>query len=167
MQLPWLAHSEVMRAFREQVGWHRLSWVEFFRTGKADHPPDRAAPLNVPVMDTSAASQRTGWPVHKHSDPSASDPSDGAISAASSAGLPVPPAPLVQPLYISKLNTVFQLALIAGCIGKSWFGWPTQDLLIAGGCITGLTTLASFAAYVHVYRQGKLTSGQSSRRGAV
>lgn len=71
---------------------------------------------------------------------------------------PVPPAPLVKPLYISKVNTVFQLALISGCIAQSWWGWPPQELLYAWGGLTGATTLASFTAYVNVYRQGKAVS---------
>lgn len=67
----------------------------------------------------------------------------------------MPAAQLVQPLYISKVNTVFQLVLISGCIAQSWWGWPPQDVLIAWGGLTGATTLASFAAYVQVYRKGK------------
>ena len=67
-----------------------------------------------------------------------------------------PPAPFVQPLYISKVNTVFQLGLIASCIGQSWYGWPPHELLLALGGVTGLTTVASFAAYVRAYRRGKL-----------
>lgn len=71
-------------------------------------------------------------------------------------GYIVPPAEFVQPLYISKLNTVFQLCLIAGCISHSWYGWPTEDVLWGLGGITALATLGSFAAYVQVYRRGNM-----------
>ena len=68
----------------------------------------------------------------------------------------VPPAAFVQPLYISKVNTVLQLGLIAGCIGQSWYGWPTTEALWALGGLTGLTTVGSFGAYVKAYWQGRL-----------
>ena len=68
----------------------------------------------------------------------------------------MPPAEFVQPLYISKLNTVFQLALIGGCITHSWYGWPSEQVLWGLGGVTALATLASFAAYVQVYRQGAM-----------
>ena len=77
-------------------------------------------------------------------------------SAASDAESTVPPAELVQPLLISKLNTVFQLALIAGCISHSWYSWPSENILWGLGGVTAFATIASFAAYVQVYRRGAI-----------
>ena len=70
----------------------------------------------------------------------------------------VPPAETVQPLLISKLNTVLQLGLIAGCISHSWYDWPTESALWGLSGATAGATLASFAAYVQVYRRGQTRS---------
>lgn len=80
----------------------------------------------------------------------------GNVKDESDASSRVPPAPFVQPLYISKVNTVLQLGLIVGCIGRSWYGWPSMDELYLLGGLTGLTTVGSFAAYVWAYRRGKI-----------
>lgn len=69
----------------------------------------------------------------------------GAVSKKS------PPAVFVQPLYISKVNTCFQLLLIGGCLTSSWYAWPPQEALFALGVVTGGTTLASCGAYVRAY----------------
>ena len=67
-----------------------------------------------------------------------------------------PPAVFVQPLYISKVNTCFQLLLVSSCLGSSWYGWPPQEAILALGAITGGTTLASCAAYVRAYLKGAI-----------
>ena len=68
----------------------------------------------------------------------------------------VQPAAFVQPLYISKVNTCFQLLLVGGCLTSSWYAWPPQEVLFSIGVITGGTTLASTAAYARAYMQGKI-----------
>ena len=73
----------------------------------------------------------------------------------------VEPAPFVQPLYISKINTVAQLSLVAGCITSSWYGWPPEAALWGLGGITGGLTFASGLAYWQQYRSGM---NQSSRK---
>lgn len=67
-----------------------------------------------------------------------------------------PPAVFVQPLYISKVNTCFQLLLVSSCLSSSWYGWPPQEAILALGAITGGTTLASCAAYVRAYLNGTI-----------
>lgn len=74
----------------------------------------------------------------------------GAVSEKS------PPAVFVQPLYISKVNTCFQLLLIGGCLTSSWYAWPPQEALFALGVVTGGTTLASCGAYVRAYLNGTI-----------
>ncbi|KAK9836085.1 hypothetical protein WJX81_000056 [Elliptochloris bilobata] len=68
----------------------------------------------------------------------------------------VPPAPFVRPLLVSKANTVLQLGLVAGCVARSWYGWPPEQALWALGAATGVTTVASCAAYVRAYLNGTL-----------
>lgn len=63
----------------------------------------------------------------------------------------IPPAAFVQPLYISKVNTCFQLLLVSGCLSSSWYAWPTQETILVLGLVTGGTTLASCIAYVRVF----------------
>jgi len=64
------------------------------------------------------------------------------------------PAPFVKPLYISKVNTVAQISLIAGCITSAWWGWPPEEVLLGLGGTTGVLTLASGAAYMRQHRKG-------------
>lgn len=86
-------------------------------------------------------------------------------------GSPAPAAPLVQPLYISKVNTVFQLGLVGTCILHSWLGWPGEGAVWAASALTAGTTAASCAAYFQAYRQGRVLTpavpggGSSSRAG--
>ena len=67
-----------------------------------------------------------------------------------------PPVVFMQPLYISKVNTCFQLLLVGGCLTSSWYSWPPQEALHALGLVTGATTLASCAAYIVAYLKGTL-----------
>ncbi|DBB04287.1 TPA: hypothetical protein ACH3X1_012784 [Trebouxia sp. C0004] len=67
-----------------------------------------------------------------------------------------PPAVFVQPLYISKVNTCFQLLLVGGCLTSSWYAWPPQEALTALGVATGGTTLASCGAYARAYMNGTI-----------
>ena len=124
-----------------QVGRKGVGWAEFFRLG-------RGVASSGDVSAQAMANSNNG-------------PQKEQNESAGSADSPVPavaPAAFVQPLYISKVNTVFQLCLIAGCIGHSWYGWPPEDLLWALGGLTAFTTVGSFAAYLRAYRQGKLLS---------
>lgn len=67
--------------------------------------------------------------------------------------LDAPAAEAVQPVLISKLNTGLQLALVAVCIGNSWYGWPSSEAVWwVTGC-TGLTTAASGGAYAWLMLQ--------------
>ncbi len=138
-----------------QLGWRRVSMAEFFRTTAAESETPAAGaglarPQRQDTLPASPEAAREGLigeaaESHVRSANSGSDASSG-----------VPPAPFVQPLYISKVNTVLQLGLIVGCIAQSWYGWPSTDELYVLGGLTGLTTVGSFAAYVFAYRRGKL-----------
>lgn len=79
-------------------------------------------------------------------------PEAGRASASGKA----PPAVFVQPLYISKVNTCFQLLLVSGCLTSSWYAWPPQEALAAMGVATGGTTLASCGAYARAYLSGTI-----------
>lgn len=114
-----------------------MGWAEFFRVSPSQLSPQADA------AQAGAESSRSAQDIHED------------VKPKDSSAAPVAPAAFVQPLYISKVNTVFQLCLIAGCIGNSWYGWPPEDMLWVLGGITGVTTLGSFAAYIRVYRQGK------------
>ena len=73
----------------------------------------------------------------------------------SSSGKAVPskPAPFVQPLYVSKLNTVAQILLVASCITASSHAWPPQEVILGLGGVTGGLTIASGLAYWQKHRQ--------------
>jgi cardiolipin synthase len=54
----------------------------------------------------------------------------------------------VEPLFISKVNTVFQLTLVAGAILQPEFGNPdTQTWITYLSWLVASTTMASTAAY--------------------
>lgn len=158
------------RAFSMQIGWRRVGWAEFFRTAptlpetgaegeglqsrsQRSHVSSHAEQLHQqrPHIEGSAAQQDGQMGQCAESASTAS-----SAHSTSRQDFVVPPAELIQPLYISKLNTVFQLGLIAGCISHSWYGWPSEQLLWGLGGTTALATVASFAAYVQVYRRGAM-----------
>jgi len=67
------------------------------------------------------------------------------------------PAPKVEPLYISKVNTVLQITLISSCLTDAWLGWPGSDInTYALGPATAFTTVWSCLAYIHAYRKGTI-----------
>lgn len=69
-----------------------------------------------------------------------------------------PAAPKVEPLYISKVNTVFQLTLISSCLTDAWIGWPGPEITLGIlGPTTALTTIWSFVAYLYAYKTGKIS----------
>ena len=157
-----------------------MGWAEFFRTaptlpGAAPRMVGTAAEEKKPLsqFSRSSASQPAASTEHaqqqqsqgvnpaseekgKRTETAESLGSGPAIHSAAGEDFVVPPAGFIQPLYISKVNTVFQLGLIAGCILHSWYGWPSEEVLWGLGGVTAVATLASFAAYVQVYRRGAM-----------
>jgi cardiolipin synthase len=61
----------------------------------------------------------------------------------------------IRPLYVSKLNTVFQITLIAGTLLQGGFGLPIPWLIPVLIWVVAGTTLASGAAYVWVTARGE------------
>ncbi|GAX74686.1 hypothetical protein CEUSTIGMA_g2134.t1 [Chlamydomonas eustigma] len=57
--------------------------------------------------------------------------------------------PLMKPLFVSKANTVLQLTLVAGYLGKGWVDWPDADALQVMAVATAMTTALSSLAYAH------------------
>lgn len=69
-----------------------------------------------------------------------------------------PAAPKVEPLYISKVNTVFQLTLISSCLTDAWIGWPGPEITLGIlGPTTAMTTIWSFVAYIYAYKTGRIS----------
>eukprot|EP00798_Chlamydomonas_sp_ICE-L_P023713 gene23713-9256_t len=64
--------------------------------------------------------------------------------------------PIMQPIMISKVNTVLQLALLSGCLSKAWLGWPDSDVLTVLEYSTAATTVLSTVIYAKKYASGKL-----------
>lgn len=62
---------------------------------------------------------------------------------------------MIRPLYVSKLNTVFQIVLVAASLLITGFGLAAPDLLDALTWAVGITTLASGAAYVWTTVRGR------------
>ena len=60
-----------------------------------------------------------------------------------------PGVPFMRPLLISKVNTVFQITLLSGCMGRAWVEWPDPESLVALEVVTAGTTAASCAAYAY------------------
>lgn len=56
--------------------------------------------------------------------------------------------PAIQPILLSKANTVLQIVLAAAALGMAGFGWMSAPLLAALIWATAATTLASGAVYV-------------------
>jgi cardiolipin synthase len=61
----------------------------------------------------------------------------------------------IRPLYISKLNTVMQIVLIAVCLLQGGFGLGIPGLTTVMTWCVAATTLASGAAYVWNTARGK------------
>lgn len=158
-----------------QIGWRKVGWAEFFRTAPSgiltgqqasfaeqdasqDSANQQAAAsrINIEQQLSEANVQASQSEAYReqHADADTGTAS-GALDKSNKA-YAVPPAEFVKPLYISKVNTVSQLGLIAGCISHSWYGWPAEEALWGLGGVTAVATLASFAAYVQVYRRGSM-----------
>lgn len=166
-------HLSELRGCLLQIGWRRVGWAEFFRTApslpsaagtasdaeKPESPRNHTAELRI----WSSEQRVAGLAPPEGSERAKSERSDSKAAGASTSSEPagdnaLPPAEFVQPLLISKLNTVLQLGLIAGCISHSWYDWPTDSALWGLGGVTAGATLASFAAYVQVYGRGQTRS---------
>jgi cardiolipin synthase len=61
----------------------------------------------------------------------------------------------IRPLYISKLNTVMQILLIAACLLQGGFGLGIPHLLEVMTWCVAVTTLASGTAYVRNTARGE------------
>lgn len=71
-------------------------------------------------------------------------------------------APKAEPLYISKVNTVVQIALVSSCLADSWIGWPGSSFITnILEPATAITTAWSFAAYIHAYTSGQILLSHS------
>ncbi|KAL4853004.1 Cardiolipin synthase (CMP-forming) [Chlorella vulgaris] len=127
--------SFVCAARVKSLGPSWPGWAEFFRVQPAAAP---AAPASDPRHPSSA-------------------PGGGAAAAVGGGGgTPAPAAPLVKPLYVSKVNTVFQLGLVGACMLKAWLGWPGEEVVWAASGLTAGTTVWSSWAYLRAYQQNKL-----------
>ena len=67
-----------------------------------------------------------------------------------------PVAPMVKPIFLSKLNTVFQIGLVVSAISHGAMAWPDQQWVVGLGYITAATTVASGAIYVRMYFKGQM-----------
>lgn len=144
--------------------------TEFFRTVD----PKQSAP---PAAD----GRSEGMPVAPSPDAAAGNEgkaagSDGGLQQDSSSqaqaegpagGGAAPGMPVMQPLMISKVNTVLQLALVSACMTHHWFTLPAADAVAAVEYLTAATTLASFAAYGYKFSAGTLLiAGQQPKTAA-
>jgi cardiolipin synthase len=62
---------------------------------------------------------------------------------------------IIRPLYISKLNTMFQIMLVAAILLKAGFGFSMPWVCEAMIWVVAATTLASGGAYVWVTARGR------------
>lgn len=120
-------------------------WQEFFRTTSIEEDSEKKPTENKPSgnldKDKGQQHSRTLQEADKLTEKSRS----------------TSPASFVQPLYISKVNTVAQILLVAGCITSTSYGWPSQEVILSLGGITAGLTVASGIAYL---REHKSKSGQ-------
>ena len=128
----------------QSLGWRWPGAAEFFRLGP------------VSAAGSSSSSSSSGDTA------AAAAAHDSGGGGASDGRAPTAPAPLVQPLFISKVNTVVQLVLVGTCISDAWLGWPGQAGVWAAAGAASVTTLWSCAAYVAAYRAGRLLTAGTS-----
>lgn len=72
------------------------------------------------------------------------------------AGAGVAAARRVQPILISKVNTVLQFVLVGSCVSARVLGWPPPGVTDAVTAATVTTTVFSGLEYFRLYRAGKL-----------
>lgn len=119
------------------LDWKWPGWQEFFRTtsqdvqkgsnvGEKHFPDSKGSVVRGEGEETSSSSEK--------------------------GGIASQPAAFVQPLYISKVNTVAQIMLIGGCITSTSLGWPPYEAVLGLGGLTGILTLASGFAYLRKHK---------------
>jgi phosphatidylglycerophosphate synthase len=129
-----VAGSFALRAKRFGYRWPGGGYKEFFNLQSSDDDPPQTPSTNHSSL-SSKESPRT--------------PSNG-----SSSPLKTRPA---APLFVSKVNTVAQLALVSSALTHAWVGWPPHELVThILGPLTAGTTVLSGLAYVQAYRQGRV-----------
>ena len=160
-----VAGAFVARA--KSLGWRWPGLSEFFRVG----PPPAAGTGgegSIAAVDAAAAADGAAGPgprqEQQQSGAVAGVPGgSGHAAAAPSSGAHAHAAPLVKPLYISKVNTCFQLGLVGACIGHAWLGVPSEAWIWGGSVLTAGTTVASCLAYFKAYRDGKVLAPGGGR----
>lgn len=156
------------------LGWKWPGLAEFFRVASSPSSPaatQTATPQQPPSTADSAQPGSTDMVeiqdarhASKESNTVAVNPegalpqgsNESQVEQAAMSKSSIPPAVFVQPLYISKVNTCFQLLLVGGCLSSSWYAWPPQEAILVLGIATGGLTLASCAAYVSVFFKGSI-----------
>ena len=123
------------------VGWRWPGFAQFFRLPTDTQDSNEMQPQDQESMRSSHAAPGSALPQHGSGQPSAEA---------------VPPAPFVEPLYISKVNTVLQLAYVTVCMSSAWCGWPDETAALALGCSAGVTTVVSGVMYVRAYLAGQV-----------
>ncbi|KAL4433869.1 hypothetical protein ABPG75_000310 [Micractinium tetrahymenae] len=150
----------------KSLGWRWPGAAEFFRVGSSGAGGALGA---LPAAgDESSSSSSSGSSSGREAGGEGHAGSSGGRGGGSGGSSPAPAAPLVQPLYISKVNTVFQLGLVGTCILHSWLGWPGEGALWAASALTAGTTVWSCAAYFRAYRKGRvLAPATAGSRGSA
>ena len=174
-----VAGAFVARA--KSLGWRWPGLGEFFRVGPPPAAAAGAAAPSGPAAGGAAghAEPAAGGAAGQHLQAAAAGGAAGQhlqaaaaggaaaqqphAAAAGSGGAPAHAAPLVKPLFISKVNTCFQLGLVGACIGHSWLGVPGEAWIWAGSYLTAGTTLASSVAYLTAYLDGKVLAPTAGR----
>jgi hypothetical protein len=141
--------------------WRWPGAQEFFRIVPPQPGPDAAGGNAAAAAASRAAPSAAPHPGAARGGGAGRD--DAAAAAAAGGGGPAPVAPLVQPLLSSKVNTGLQLALVGGCMGTAWVGWPGPEAVWGLGAATAGTTLWTCAAYARAYQRGELLAAGAGR----
>lgn len=150
-----VAGAFVARA--KSLGWRWPGLGEFFRVG----PPPAAASDAAGAAGTAEAAE--GAAQQPPAAAAAAAPVGSEAREAPGGGAHAHAAPLVKPLYISKVNTCFQLGLVGACVGHAWLGVPSEAWVWGGSVLTAGTTVASCLAYFKAYRDGKVLAPAGGR----
>lgn len=121
------------------LGWRWPGYREFFRVspaGTSPPSPDRPAPVG-------------------------DAPGPGESAESGEAAKVVQPAPFVQPIFISKLNTVLQMSLVGGHMAQEVWGGIPEVALTGLAAVTVGTTVASCAAYIRAFLNGRILTPPS------
>jgi hypothetical protein len=146
-----LVNGAVAERFRS-IGWRWPGISEFLRVSPAETPNTPGSTPVAPHLHTDRTQSQEGMKE------GSTGLGDGAGEGEDGARLPVqavPPAQLVQPSMISKLNTVLQFGLVGGCLTHSWYLWPEEAVLWGLGGATAVTTVVSGALYLRDYAKAR------------